>query len=259
MPPVILETRSLMRTFGAVVAANDLNVTIKQGEIVGVIGGNGAGKTTFINMVTGYLPPSSGEILFEAHSVVGMAPREITRRGMARSFQVAQLFPQLSVVENVMIALVAAQGKRPAIWSPMYTGERHAQALDILDEFSVKQFAYLPVSSVPQGVRKLVDIAMALVSRPRLLLLDEPTSGVSSEEKIELMDTVMRAVKKQSLTVLFVEHDMDIVTRYVSRILAFYSGEIIADGSAHKVMNDTRVQELVTGRHLNSDTTEVTR
>ncbi|HYD94509.1 MAG TPA: ABC transporter ATP-binding protein [Noviherbaspirillum sp.] len=246
----ILETIGLQRTFGAVVAAKDINVRIDKGEVVGVIGSNGAGKTTFINMVTGYLPPSGGKILFEGQHIVGREPRAITRMGMARSFQVAQLFPQLSVLENVMVALIAAESPRPSFFAGFDNPSRRKRALEILDEFGVAHYKDALVSAVPQGARKLIDIAMALVSNPRMLLLDEPTSGVSVEEKFPLMDTVMAAVKHHGTTVLFVEHDMDIVARYVSRILAFYSGEIIADGTPMKVLSDERVQELVIGHHI---------
>lgn len=246
----ILETIDLQRTFGAVVAAKDINVRIDKGEVVGVIGSNGAGKTTFINMVTGYLPPSGGKILFEGQSIIGRASRDITRMGMARSFQVAQLFPQLSVLENVMVALIAAESPRPSFFAGFDNAKRRKRALEILDEFGVVNYKDARVSAVPQGARKLIDIAMALVSNPRMLLLDEPTSGVSVEEKFPLMDTVMAAVKHHGTTVLFVEHDMDIVARYVSRILAFYSGEIISDGPPMKVLSDDRVQELVIGHHI---------
>jgi branched-chain amino acid transport system ATP-binding protein len=246
----ILETRGLTRTFGAVVAAKDLNVTIKQGEIVGVIGSNGAGKTTFINMVTGYLPPSSGEILFDDKSVLGCKSRDITRMGMARSFQVAQLFPKLTVLENAMVALVAAEGTQPSFFDPLNTPQGRERAEAIFAEFGVGKYRDAVVSTVPQGVRKLVDIAMALISRPRMLLLDEPTSGVSSEEKFALMDTVMSVVRQHGVTVLFVEHDMEIVARYVTRIMAFYSGEIIADGPPRSVLSDARVQEFVVGHHF---------
>ncbi len=249
----ILETRGLTRSFGAVVAAKDLNVRIGQGEIVGVIGANGAGKTTFINMVTGYLPPSGGEILFGGRSVLCCDPREITRRGMARSFQVAQLFPKLSVMENALVALAIADRSRPSFLRPLDTPERCARAVAIFEEFGVARYRDALVSTVPQGARKLIDIAMALVSRPRMLLLDEPTSGVSVEEKFALMDTVMAAVRLHNVTVLFVEHDMEIVARYVTRIMAFYSGEIIADGPPRQVLGDARVQELVIGHHLDLD------
>ena len=246
----ILETRCLTRTFGAVVAAMNLNVRIDQGEIVGVIGSNGAGKTTFINMVTGYLPPSSGEILFDGHSVLGRQPRAITRLGMARSFQVAQLFPKLTVLENALVSLVAAEGPRPSFLCPLDTPQRRAKADAIFAEFGVSRYRDVLVSAVPQGARKLVDIAMALVSQPRMLLLDEPTSGVSIEEKFALMDTVMSVVRRHGVTILFVEHDMEIVARYVTRLMAFYSGEIIADGPPKSVLGDARVQELVIGHHL---------
>ena len=249
----ILETRGLSRTFGAVVAAKDINVRIEQGEVVGVIGSNGAGKTTFINMVTGYLPPSGGDICFDGKSVLGRQPRDITRMGMARSFQVAQLFPKLTVLENALVALVTAEGARPSLWKPLDTPARRARADAIFAEFGVSHYRDALVSAVPQGARKLVDIAMALVSQPRMLLLDEPTSGVSTEEKFTLMDTVMAVVRQHGVTVLFVEHDMEIVARYVTRILAFYNGEIIADGPPRSVLCDARVQELVIGHRVAFD------
>lgn len=244
----VLETRKLTRTFGAVVAANAIDVRIEQGEIVGVIGANGAGKTTFLNMVTGYLPPSSGEIYYQGSSVLGLAPRQITRLGLGRSFQVAQLFPQLTVLENVMMAVAAGHDAQPSWFAPFASAAAEGRAHAILHEFSVSQYADTHVNAVPQGARKLIDIAMAMVAQPRMLLLDEPTSGVSAEEKFPLMDTVMGAVRQSGVTVLFVEHDMEVVERYVSRILAFYNGEIIADGPAAQVFADARVQELVVGR-----------
>lgn len=244
----VLETRQLTRTFGAVVAAKSLDVCIQRGEIVGVIGANGAGKTTFINMVTGYLAPSSGDILYEGNSIVGHRPRQVTRLGLARSFQVAQLFPQLTVMDNVLMAVAAAEDANPSIMRSLLQASAVQQARQVLKEFGVAQYADSIATAVPQGARKLIDIAMAMVSRPRMLLLDEPTSGVSAEEKFPLMDTVMSAVRQSGVTVLFVEHDMEVVERYVSRILAFYAGEIIADGPPGQVLADGKVQDLVVGR-----------
>lgn len=246
----IFETRGLTRTFGAVFAAKNINVSINQGEVVGVIGSNGAGKTTFINMATGYLAPSSGEILFKGRSILGKTPRENTRYGISRSFQVAQLFPQLTVMENMLIALVAAETSRPSFLKRLNNEERCSRAEASLASFGVSHYRNTIVSAVPQGARKLIDIAMALVSKPQMLLLDEPTSGVSSDEKFPLMDTVMAEVRKHRVTVLFVEHDMEIIARYVTRIIAFYSGEIIADGTPDEVLTSSQVQELVIGRHL---------
>jgi branched-chain amino acid transport system ATP-binding protein len=250
----ILETRALTRTFGAVVAAKNINVRIDKGEIVGVIGSNGAGKTTFINMVTGYLPPSGGEILFKGQSILGRAPRENTRHGISRSFQVAQLFPQLTVLENMLIALVAAEGSKPSFLRELRRADRCARAVEALEGFGVGRYSDTVISAVPQGARKLIDIAMALVSNPQMLLLDEPTSGVSTDEKFPLMDTVMAEVRKHGVTVLFVEHDMEIIARYVTRIIAFYSGEVIADGPPGEVLASSQVQELVIGRHLDLKT-----
>ena len=243
----ILETQGLCKAFGAVTAAKDVNVRIRPGEVVGVIGSNGAGKTTFINMVTGYLKPSSGQVLFNGQSIIGRTPRAITRLGMARSFQVAQLFPQLSVMDNLLIAVAAAQNPFPSLLAPMRTAARAALADAMLAQFDIARWRDTQVTAVPQGVRKLIDIAMALIGEPQMLLLDEPTSGVSAEEKTALMDTVMRVVAERRVTVLFVEHDMDVVRRYVSRILAFYSGEVLADGVPEQVLANPRVQEFVTG------------
>ncbi len=243
----ILEARNLYRSFGAVTAAKDINIRIQSGEVVGVIGSNGAGKTTFINMVTGFLPPTAGEILFNGRSILGQAPRKITRMGMARSFQVAQLFPELTVLDNMLVALSIAESGYPSFLRPLRNAARIERAETALAEFGVAAFRDHPVTSVPQGTRKLVDIAMALIGNPSMLLLDEPTSGVAVEEKFPLMDSVMQVVRRHGVTVLFVEHDMEIVSRYVSRILAFYAGEVIADGPPAQVLDDPKVQELVVG------------
>jgi branched-chain amino acid transport system ATP-binding protein len=244
----ILKTEGLSRYFGAVVAAEDINVTITDGEIVGVIGSNGAGKTTFINMVTGYLPPSSGVINFDGEPIGSLGPRKLMRRGLARSFQIPQLFLELSVLDNLTIALSAAEGRQLNMIRPVRTPERISAADEILEQMNIIQYRDEMVTAMPQGARKLLDIAIAMLGNPRMLLLDEPTSGVSMEEKYTLMDTVMEAVRQRGLTVLFVEHDMEIVQRYVSRILAFASGEVIKDGPVDEVLADAKVQELVTGK-----------
>lgn len=245
----LLQTRGLQLAFGGVVVADSIDFELQQGERLAVIGQNGAGKTTFINMVTGYLKPSRGEILFNQQSIIGRTPRAITRAGMARSFQVAQLFPELTVLDNLLIALAAAESPFPSLLRPLRSAARIARAEAILGEFSILDWRDSKVTAVPQGVRKLIDIAMALIGDPQMLLLDEPTSGVSAEEKTQLMDTVMQVVSRHQVTVLFVEHDMDVVRRYVSRILAFYSGEVLADGPPEEVLANARVQELVTGGH----------
>jgi branched-chain amino acid transport system ATP-binding protein len=245
---VILKTEGLSRYFGAVTAADNITVSIEKGEIVGVIGANGAGKTTFINMVTGYLPPSEGQIWFDGAVIAGLGPRKLMRKGLARSFQIPQLFLELSVLDNLVIALSAAEARHLEMLRPARSSRRREAAEAILQQMDLVPYRDENVTAMPQGARKLLDIAMAMLGQPRMLLLDEPTSGVSSEEKYAVMDTVMEAVGQQGLTVLFVEHDMEIVKRYVTRLLAFANGAIIGDGPAEDVLNNPKVQELVTGK-----------
>lgn len=247
---VLLQTINLERSFGAVTAATDINISIETGEVVGVIGSNGAGKTTFLNMVTGYLPPSSGEILVAGQSIVGMKPREVARAGVGRSFQVAQLFPELTVLENMLIALGFSVDRKISFLKPLRSPEKIEIAELTLKQYEIADYSDEVVSTLPQGIRKLLDIAMAMLSKPRLLLLDEPTSGVAIEDKFALMETVMGAVRKSGAATLFVEHDMEVVLRYADRILAFYDGRILADGPTREVMSDPKVQELVVGHHL---------
>lgn len=252
----ILETKNLAKSFGAVTAAANINVAIHEGEIVGVIGSNGAGKTTFINMVTGYLKPSEGSIQFRGQEMIGLSPRQITRAGICRSFQVAQLFPELTVLENMLIACSMLGGKRLQPFFPLKTQAALQKAQESLDDYLIAEYANAPVSTLPQGVRKLLDIAMAMVGRPSLLLLDEPTSGVAIEEKFGLMDTVMKAVTRSGAASLFVEHDMEIISRYATRVIAFYDGHIIADAPTEEALNHPEVREYIIGSELHRTTVE---
>lgn len=248
----ILETSNLNKTFGAVTAAKDINVSIAKDEIVGIIGANGAGKTTFVNMVTGWLSPSSGTISFAGRDITGMPPRKLTRMGVCRSFQVAQVFVTATVFDNLMIALGIADARGLGALMPLRLKSREERAHTILARYQMQAYRDQVASTLPQGVRKLLDIAMAMVARPKVLLLDEPTSGISSEEKFELMDIVMGALKEEGVTVLFVEHDMEIVSRYVSRVLAFYQGEIICDAPPAEALADAKVKEFVIGEDLHN-------
>ncbi len=245
---VVLEARGLNKSFGAVTAAADINVAVEQDTVVGLIGSNGAGKTTFINMVTGYLKPTSGSITFGGRDITPLSPRLITRLGICRSFQIPQLFNSLSVYENLLVGvgIVFSAGAK---WADAthHAGTPREAVDTMLERFGLGAYRNKPAGVLPEGVRKLLDIAMAMAVKPKILLLDEPTSGVSADEKFGLMDMVMEAVRAQNVTVLFVEHDMDIVNRYTHRILAFYEGRIIADGEPAKVLGDPEVRRYVTG------------
>jgi len=244
----ILEAVGLVKTFGAVTAARDIHVSIDEDTVVGLIGGNGAGKTTFLNLVTGYLKPTSGTIRFQGRDITGMAPRRITRLGICRSFQIPQVFDTLSTHENLIVGLgIVAMGRRAFVGSQLGTARPEAIAEEMLERFHLTEYRDEPASVLPEGVRKLLDIAMALAVKPRILLLDEPTSGVSADEKFALMDLVLGAIRADKVTVLFVEHDMDIVRRYTQRILAFYDGKVIADADSATVLSNPDVRRLVVG------------
>lgn len=246
----VLSARGLTRSFGAVQAADDVSLDAHAGERLCLIGSNGAGKTTFVNMVTGYLKPSSGTITLAGEDITHRSPREITRRGVARSFQIPQLCLHMTVLQNALTAMHCS-GAHAHFLRPANDAESVARCHDLLNSFALGPMAERRVLELPGGVRKLLDIAMALTARPRLLLLDEPTSGVSADEKFTTMDTVWRAIEtqqgKEPVTVVFVEHDMDIVQRYATRVAAFYSGRVIADGSADTVLVDADVRRYVTG------------
>jgi branched-chain amino acid transport system ATP-binding protein len=249
----ILAVYDLQKSFGSVVAAHDINVAIPPLQTVGIIGANGAGKTTFVNMVTGHLRPSAGTISFEDRNITGLPSRAITRLGIARSFQMPQIFASLTVQENICVATAIARtagGLLQQAVTPLYEFRTLAESEMALELFGIADYRRSIAATLPQGVRKLLDIAMAVSGAPRVLLLDEPTSGISIEEKFPLMDVVMAALKDRRITVLFVEHDMDIVERYADRVLAFYDGAVIADGPPHETLANPRIQELISGPQL---------
>lgn len=246
----VLEAKGINLAFGSVVAARDVNVTVTEGETIGIIGANGAGKTTFINTVTGYLKPDSGRVIYLGEDITAFPPRHITRLGIRRSFQVPQLFPDLAARHHLLIAIGIAEERRPSAWRLLDTPERSAQADAILARMALEHYRDRAVAVLPQGIRKLVDIAMTLPGEPRLLLLDEPTSGISAEEKFGIMDRVMGALKDTKATVLFVEHDMEIIERYAERVIAFYDGRIIADGPTAEVLAAPDVRRYVVGSEI---------
>jgi branched-chain amino acid transport system ATP-binding protein len=245
----LLVAQGLNKRFGAVVAAADIDVAIDSGERVSLIGSNGAGKTTFVNMITGYLKPDSGRIVFDGRDVTALEPRAITRLGVARSFQIPQLYGDLSVLDNMLVAN-ACHDQTLSFRLPAHRGDAVERAEGLLERFRLLEHRNRRVAGLPGGVRKLLDIAMALTAAPKLLLLDEPTSGVSADEKFPLMDTVMTALADDATCVLFVEHDMEIVARYASRVVAFYAGRIVADGMPRDALATDDVRRYVTGELL---------
>ena len=243
----VLKASDLNKSFSGIVAAKDINVTINQGEIVGIIGANGAGKTVFVNMITGYLKPTSGKIEFLGKDISGIEPRNATHIGLCRSFQISQVFMTMSVKQNLMIAMSLSKKSGKTLLDPIDDEEISKECDNILELYKIKDQSDNIVSTLSQGIRKLLDIAMAVVGNPKVILLDEPTSGVSVEEKFGIMDIVIAALKQTETSVLFVEHDMEIVERYVDRVIAFYQGEIICDAPPKEALSDKKVIEYVLG------------
>jgi branched-chain amino acid transport system ATP-binding protein len=246
----LLEATGLEKRFGAVVAASAIDIRVKAGERVSLIGSNGAGKTTFVNMITGYLKPDAGRITLDRQDITPLAPRDITRLGVARSFQIPQLYGDLTALDNMLVAN-ACHDQKLSFWQPARRPAAIARAELLLARFGLSEHRNRRVAELPGGVRKLLDIAMALTGHPKLLLLDEPTSGVSAEEKFPMMATIMDALGQEvNTTVLFVEHDMDIVERHASRVIAFYAGRVIADDTPAVALAADDVRRYVTGELL---------
>jgi branched-chain amino acid transport system ATP-binding protein len=243
----LLQCVGVQCRFGAFVAAKGIDLSIGGGEIVGIIGANGAGKTTLLNVVSGYLKPTEGRVLFRGDDITQMPPRALVHRGIARSFQVPQLFGSRTVRENLMIALSLLAEPRSSLSRKFVESKLIDRAQHLLDAHGIGRYADIIVAGVPQGVRKLLDIAMATCAEPDLVLLDEPTSGVSADEKDDLVSRLIRRFRDKSAAVVFIEHDMDIVHEYASRVVALYDGRIIADGGARDVLADQDVVRLITG------------
>ena len=242
----LLQADHLQIRFGGVVAADDVSLGVRTGERLAIIGPNGAGKTTFLNICTGYLKPQAGSIRFAGREITGLSPRTITRTGIARAFQIPQLFLAHTALEAMLIAVAGRVGA----WNPLRRLERLPQRgamLELLELVGCADNAHQPVRELPEGRRKLVDIAMALALEPRLLLLDEPTSGVASAEKFTVMDTLTAALSARSVTAVFVEHDMEVVRTYADRVAVWNAGTIHLVGTPAEVLADPTVQREVIG------------
>jgi branched-chain amino acid transport system ATP-binding protein len=244
--PAILEARGLVIRFGGVVAADGVNLDIVEGEHLAIIGPNGAGKTTFLNIATGYLRPQAGEVTFLGQTITALSPRTITRLGIARAFQIPQLFTEHTVLENLLIA-AAAQARRFDAFRDLDALPEKQAMTRLLALVGADDVADQRAVVLPEGKRKLVDIAMALALKPKLILLDEPTSGVASAEKFAIMDVLVAALNAEGTTAVFVEHDMEVVQRYADRVAVWSAGRIQTVGPPADVLKDPAVVSQVIG------------
>ena len=245
-PAGLLSTRGLSLKFGGVVAADGIDFDLMPGERLAVVGQNGAGKTTFINIFTGFLKPDSGNVFFDGADVTGRNPRQMTRLGIGRSFQLPQLFTEHTVRDCLMIAASAVRS-HGGFWLPLENAVDPEEIDATLELLQLQSRSHDLAGALPEGQRKLLDVAMALVLHPKLMIMDEPTSGVSTDEKHGLMAVLMRALEERRITSIFVEHDIEIVRRYASRLAAWVAGRIVADGAPEEVLRDPAVIKNVIG------------
>ena len=246
MANILLSPKDKKIRFGGVVAADGINLDVLEGENLAIIGPNGAGKTTFLNISTGYLRPQQGTVTFLGLDVTAQLPRAITKLGIARSFQIPQLFLDQTVVENMLIAAASRRGS-PSGFKSLSSLPELADMERLLELVGIRSYAQRKARELSEGQRKLVDIALALALKPKLLLMDEPTSGVASSEKLEIMDILTAALATEKVTSVFVEHDMDMVERYAHRVAVWNVGKIQKVGTPAEVLADPKVREQVIG------------
>jgi branched-chain amino acid transport system ATP-binding protein len=244
----LLETRGLTRAFGANRAVDGVDFTVRAGELLALIGSNGAGKTTLVNLISGLVRADAGTIVFGGRDVTRQSIHERIDAGIARSFQLVNLFDQLSVLDNVALTIFARQGKTRRLWSVADRDTAVAdEAMQVLGQFGLAPRARMLAAGLSQGERKLLDVAVAYALRPKLLFLDEPTSGVSTREKAPIMDVVTSVVRQEHITAVVIEHDMDIVFTYSDRIVAMHQGGILAEGTPDEIRRNEQVTTTLIG------------
>ena len=242
-----LSTRGLCKNFGSLVVASDVAFDLPQGVRHALIGPNGAGKTTLINLITGALPPSAGRIRLRGADITRLPQHARVRLGLARTFQINQLFGALAVIDHVALALAERTGASRHFWRPLGCEDALLdEAYALLDTLGLAPVALQPARTLPYGAQRIVEIAIALAARPRILLLDEPAAGVPAADTRAILETIERL--HEGIAVLIVEHDMDLVFRFARRITVMVGGAILTEGTRAEIAADPRVRAAYLGR-----------
>jgi branched-chain amino acid transport system ATP-binding protein len=242
----LLDARALTKRFDGFIAVNAVDVSISRGTIHSVIGPNGAGKTTFFRLLTGIQRPSSGRVTFAGQEITGRRPHVIARRGLAQSFQITNIFPRLSVLESVQIAILARR-KRSRDFLTVFQHRVESEARDLLEQVGLEDFSEVTARELSHGDQRILEMTLALATQPRLLLLDEPTAGMSPLETGKMVELVTDLARAKGLTVLLSEHDMDVVFGISDRVTVLHQGRVITEGPPEQVQDDERVVEVYLG------------
>ena len=242
----MLRVEGIHKSFGDFKAVNGANLTVKKGELVAVIGPNGAGKTTLFNLITGQLKADQGEVIFHEENISNLPPYKICKRGIARSFQIANIFPRLTVFKNVQVSVLSQQEKSRRLF---YPAEKVAveETNSILESVGLSDKAENTAGSLAHGDQRILEVAIALGNKPELLVLDEPTAGMSPEETAVTIELIKRLADSRELTILFCEHDMEVVFNVAKSIMVMHQGMTIMQGEPDEVRNSRRVQECYLG------------
>jgi branched-chain amino acid transport system ATP-binding protein len=244
----LLQTTKLTRHFGKTRAVDGVDFTVNEGEVLALIGSNGAGKTSLVNVISGLLRPDSGSIVFRGADVTRLSVHDRIRAGIARSFQLVNLFDQLTLLDNVALSIFSREDLTRKLLS---LADHHRavwqEAFEILRQFGLAASSTQLAGGISQGERKLLDVAVAFALRPRLLFLDEPTSGVSTREKAPIMDVITAVVRSNNITAVIIEHDMDVVFKYSDRIVAMHQGNILASGTPDEIRRNEAVTTNLLG------------
>jgi branched-chain amino acid transport system ATP-binding protein len=243
----MLKLTNVKKSFGGVVATNDLSIHFTDGSLSAIIGPNGAGKTTLFNLISGKIRPDSGQIIFNGEDIAGKSPVEIVHKGIGRAFQVSNIFPTLTVQQALEAAVLAHRGRMHGMFSAFSQASSRSRADELIEMMGLEKRANTVSRQLSHGEQKLLDIGLALALEPRLLLLDEPTAGMGPEERIQMIERVHALWEKEKMTVVFIEHDMDIVFEHAQIIRVLYYGALLAEGTAEEIRNNQDVIDAYLG------------
>jgi branched-chain amino acid transport system ATP-binding protein len=247
---MLMRAREVTKRYGTFTALDEVSFDVSKGEVIAIVGPNGAGKTTLVNTLAGLHPPDAGDVMFEGRSVLGLGPAERARRGLARSFQLVSIYPTFTVSDMIAVGAFTRTSRTFSMLRAVSSYSVEAgEVWEIATSFGLGNRLNVKTSALSQGEKKLVDIASALALRPRLILLDEPTSGIAGADKHRIMETLLQAAKRCGVeSIVLVEHDMDLIARYATRVIGLRSGIIAADLPTEAFFGESSVIEQIVGK-----------